>query len=204
MIVVVDYGTANLKSVANAIDLLGHEVKISKKVQDLEQAERIVLPGVGTFAEGMKNLIDLKLKDALVSEIIQKKKPFLGICLGLHLLATTGYEGGITPGLNFIPGEVKQFDLKGLRIPHMGWDQVSFRKQIPLWDEVKDNTDLYFVHKYHFIPKNAEDIAAVCDYGGEFVTAVQKDNIFATQFHPEKSQEDGLKILENFCRWNPC
>lgn len=204
MIVVIDYGTCNLKSVANALKLFGEEVKISNKKEDIINAERIIFPGVGTFSEGMKNLRDLDIIDTLNEEVIKKKKPFLGICLGMHLLATRGFEGGVCNGLNWIPGEVKKFELKeNLRIPHMGWDNINLKKESPLFDKIPKNKDYYFVHCFHFIPDSKEHIVSTCDYGIEFVSAIQKDNIFATQFHPEKSHQNGLKILENFIKWKP-
>jgi len=204
MIVVIDYGTGNLKSVANALKLFGEEVKISNKKEDIINSERIVLPGVGTFFEGMKNLRELDIIDTLNEEVIKKKKPFLGICLGMHLLATRGFEGGICNGLNWVPGEVKRFELKeNLRIPHMGWNNISLKKESSLFENIPKNKDYYFVHCFHFIPDLKEYIVATCDYGIEFVSAIQKDNIFATQFHPEKSHQNGLRILKNFIKWKP-
>lgn len=201
MIVVIDYGTGNLKSVANALSLFCEEVKISNKKEDIINAERIVLPGVGTFSEGMKNLRELGIIEVLNEEVINKKKPFLGICLGMHLLATQGFEGGLTDGLNWIPGKVKRFELKDLKIPHMGWNNINLKKETSLFENIPKNKDYYFVHCFHFIPDSEEDVISTCDYGIEFVSAIQKNNIFATQFHPEKSHQNGLRILENFIKW---
>lgn len=205
MIVVVDYGTANLKSVANALQILGADVCISNKKEDIENADKIVLPGVGSFAEGVQNLRKLDLLDILRTEVIEKKKPFLGICLGMHLLADQGYEGGVNQGLGFIPGKVKKIELQDnkLKIPHMGWDNLCVEKENPLLNIGGKDSDFYFVHSYHFVPDSDEYILATCDYGGRIVSAIQKDNILATQFHPEKSQQNGLKLLEKFIDWKP-
>ncbi len=200
MIVVIDYGMGNLKSVANALTLLGQDVCISSKREDIRNAERIILPGVGTFSEGMANLRKLGLIETLHEEVIGKKKQFLGICLGMHLLATTGYEGGVTPGLNFISGDVKRFEVeqKELKVPHMGWDDIMIKKDASLFKDVRKDNTFYFVHSYCFIPRQQEAVIATCDYGNEFTAALRKDNILATQFHPEKSQQNGLAFLTNF------
>jgi glutamine amidotransferase len=203
MIVIVDSGMANLKSVANAVDLLGEEFVISNKAEDIEAAEKIILPGVGTFSEGMANLEKHGLIKVLEKEVIEKKKPFLGICLGMHLLASEGKEGGVFKGLGFFPGTVEKFEFEdsSLKIPHMGWDDIIITKESEIFKGVRKEPNFYFVHSYYYTQEGDENVIAKCDYGGEFVVALQKDNIFATQFHPEKSQENGLTVLENFLNW---
>ncbi len=210
MIVVVDYGMGNLFSVAKALEQLGEEVVISNKEEDIKRAEKIVLPGVGSFAEGMKNLKKLSLITVLKKEILENKKPFLGICLGMQLLAITGEEDGLNEGFGWIPFKVEKFKFNSdnqnnaLRIPHMGWDNLIL-KESPLFKGINPENNFYFVHSYHLVPlskKEGEDlIAAECHYGYNFPAAIQKENIFATQFHPEKSQQAGLKILKNFVEW---
>ncbi len=201
MIVVVDYGMGNLRSIAKALEYVGGDVIISNKPEDLRNAGKIVLPGVGAFRDGMENLRKNGLDLILNKEIKEKKKPFLGICLGMQLLADKSYEFGEWNGLGFIFGEVKKFDIdKKYKIPHTGWNNVKFVQEHPLLKGVKDNSDFYFVHSYHLVCKDKTTMAGTCDYGGDFTAMVFKDNIFATQFHPEKSQKSGLKILENFVK----
>lgn len=203
MIVIIDYGISNLKSVKNILEAMGAKVIVSNKKEDIERADKIILPGVGSFDEGIKNLRELGLIEVLKKEVLEKKKPFLGICLGMQLLATKGYEGGENLGLNFIEGEVKRLELsEEFKIPHMGWDDVIIKKESKLINGIGKDKNFYFVHSYYFIPKSEEVVVATCDYGGEFVCAIQKGNIFATQFHPEKSQRNGMLFIENFIRWD--
>lgn len=204
MIVIVDSGIANLRSIANAFEILGEDVIISREKNDIENAEKIVLPGVGSFAEGMANLHKYGLVEVLREEVLNKKKPFLGICLGMHLLGSKGYEFGTTEGLNFIPAEVKRFDLadKTLRIPHMGWNEVNMKKECSLFKDLGKDKCFYFVHSFNFVPVIQDCVLATCDYGGEFVAAIKKDNIVGLQFHPEKSQRNGLNFLERFIEWD--
>jgi len=205
MIVIVDSGLANLKSIYNAVTILGAEAKISSDPKDIELAERIIVPGVGTFAEGMANLHRLGLVEPLRKALLVDKKPYLGICLGMHLLASWGHEFGTTGGLEIIPAEVKRFAFENnsLKIPHMGWNNIITQKDHPLLDYLKKDKDFYFVHSYNFIPASKDCIMATCDYGGEFVAAVAKENIIGLQFHPEKSQKNGLAFLERFIEWTP-
>jgi glutamine amidotransferase len=204
MIVIIDYGISNLKSVKNILEVIGAEVIISNKKEDIEKAERIILPGVGSFDEGIGNLEKLGLIEILRKEVLEKKKPFLGICLGMQLLATKGNEGRENKGLNFIPGEVKRLKLKKeFKVPHVGWDDIIIKKETPLFNGMTKDKNFYFVHSYYFIPESDECIVATCNYDKEFVCAIQKGNIFATQFHPEKSQINGMKFMENFIKWKP-
>ncbi len=204
MIVVIDYGMGNLRSVAKALETVGADVLVSSNTDDIRKAERIVLPGVGTFGEGMKNLKELNLVEALSEEILGKGKPFLGICLGMQLLAHEGHENGLNHGLGWIPATVKPFDFRdnALKVPHMGWDDVNIDLDSPLFAGLSNQPVFYFVHSYHLIPEKSDMVIGTCHYGMDFVAAIQRENIFATQFHPEKSQENGLRLLENFINWN--
>lgn len=198
MIVVVDYGMGNLRSVQKGFEKVGCSAAISRDVKDIRSADRLVLPGVGAFPQCMDNLAKYNLVEPIL-EFIQSQRPFLGICLGLQLLFDESEEFGIHPGLKVIPGKVKGFDRNmGLKIPHMGWNEVVFRKEVPIFKDIPDRTFFYFVHSFYVAPDNDSDIAAESEYGIKFTCAVARDNIFALQFHPEKSQEWGLKILRNF------
>jgi len=204
-IVIIDYGISNLTSVANAFSYLGEKTIISNKAQDIKDAEKIILPGVGAFGDGMKNLKELGLIEVLNEEVIKNGKPLLGLCLGMQLLADEGEEGGLIKGLGYIQGKVKKLEPKdkNLRVPHIGWNDVFLKKDCPLLSGLKEYEDFYFVHSYHLVPE--EDVTVgTCEYGEKFVAVVQKNNIFATQFHPEKSQRPGLKILKNFIKYKKC
>ena len=202
-IVIIDYNMGNLTSVANALEYIGEKAVISNKIEDIKHADYIILPGVGAFSDGMKNLKDLGIINILNEEVIKKRKPLLGICLGMQLLAEEGYEGGLSKGLGYIKGVVKKFDSKNLRIPHVGWNEVNFKKKSSLPHNLRKSEVFYFVHSYYLIT-NEDIIVGTCDYGNEFVAAIQKENIFATQFHPEKSQKPGLQILRNFIEYKKC
>jgi glutamine amidotransferase len=205
MIVIVDYGMGNLRSVAKAIEYLGYEAMISDKVSDLGKADKLILPGVGAFGSAMENIKKLGLENILIEKVINQKTPFLGICLGLQLLGDFGYEHGQHRGLGWIKGIVLKLDVEstGLKIPHVGWNSVSIVKDSALFNGIKDNSDFYFVHSYQLIVSNKDDLAASTEYGGEITAVIHHNNIFATQFHPEKSQENGLKLLDNFINWQP-
>jgi len=198
MIVVVDYGMGNLRSVQKGFEKVECRAVISRDVKDIKNADRLVLPGVGAFPQCMDNLARFNLVEPIL-EFIQSQRPFLGICLGLQLLFDESEEFGVHPGLKVIPGKVKGFDRNmGLKIPHMGWNEVMFRKEVPIFKDIPDRTFFYFVHSFYVAPDNDSDTAAESEYGIRFTCAVARDNIFALQFHPEKSQEWGLKILKNF------
>ena len=200
MIAVVDYGMGNLRSVSKAIEHVGAPVKVTRNLQDLKDAKGIVLPGVGAFKDAVRNLKEFGLWEAIVREV-EKGKPFLGICLGLQLLFEKSYEFGETEGFGFIEGEVVKFDLPAdFKIPHMGWNQVYKKKESELLRGVKEGEFFYFVHSYYVKPKNESVVLTETDYGIYFTSAVEKENIFATQFHPEKSQRAGQKLLENFVK----
>lgn len=197
----------NLRSVQKAFEKLGFCAFITKEHKFIEESSHIVLPGVGAFGDAMKNLQNLGFVETLNKEVIQNKKPFLGICLGMQLLASKGYEMGEHNGLGWIDGEVVKFRFDtNLKIPHVGWNNVHYAKASVLFDGIKESSDFYFVHSYHFDVKNRADILSYTDYGFDFVSSIAKDNIFGVQFHPEKSQESGLKLLQNFASFggNKC
>jgi len=200
MIVIIDYGMGNVQSVKNAIEFLGYDVVISRNKNDIIRAEKLILPGVGTFKDGMKNLKDFGLIDLLTDQVINKKKPILGICLGMQLFGTDSEEGDYCKGLGWINANVRQLNVKsrGLKLPHIGWNNIKIKKEDLLFKGIPDNSDFYFVHSYHVMPKDDKLITSICAYGQEFASTMHKNNIYCTQFHPEKSQAFGLRILENF------
>lgn len=204
MIAIIDYGMGNLRSVANALDFIGADFLITHDKELLKQADKIILPGVGAFRDGIENLKSLNLDDVLREEVMVHQKPLLGICLGMQMLAEKGYEGGEHQGLGLIKGVVQKLEAqgRGLRVPHVGWDDITYKKDNPLFCQIPDHADFYFVHSYHLVCGDAKDIVATCTYGLEFVAVIQHENIFATQFHPEKSQENGLQVLMNFVDYN--
>ncbi len=200
MTVVVDYGMGNLRSVQKGFEKVGSGAIISRDPEEIRKAPRLVLPGVGAFPECMKNLSRLNLIEPIL-EFIQSGRPFLGICLGLQLLFDESEEFGIHEGFRVIRGGVKGFRREmGLKIPHMGWNEVSFCKDVPIFRDIPDGSYFYFVHSYYVIPEDGSDVAGETQYGITFTCAVARDNIFAVQFHPEKSQGNGLKILANFAK----
>lgn len=205
MITVVDYGLGNLFSVAKAFEMLGAEVVVTSDPYIVRTAERIVLPGVGAFGDGMRFLTERKLLPALEEAVRKNKVPFLGICLGMQFLAETGSEYGEHSGLGWIRGRVEKIEAgeKGLKVPHIGWNELSMNREHPLFAGIKQNADFYFVHSFHLIPADEEDLVAVTDYGGAITSAVARGNIAGIQFHPEKSQDNGLALLENFLKWSP-
>ena len=206
MIAVIDYGMGNLGSVSKALEFLGGDVVVTQKGSDLKKADKIVLPGVGAFRDAMGALARLNLITPLKEEI-PSKKIYLGICLGLELLFEKSEEGGGCEGLGILKGDVVRFSSAsggkdaGLKVPQIGWNQVRVTNDdCPLFQGIDSNAFFYFVHSYYVRPKDSGIIAAVTEYGGEFTSMVWRDNIYAVQFHPEKSQKVGLKFLENFMR----
>ncbi len=205
-IALIDYGSGNLQSAYKSLELAAkykkkNKVFVTSKSKDLLSANKIVLPGVGTFSDCMKGLKSIPgMIDILNEQVIQKKKPFLGICVGMQLLATEGKEKGNHKGLNWIKGKVVKIKKnKKIKIPHMGWNTVNSISKHPVIKKKKFET--YFVHSYNFICKNKKNILATCDYKQNITAIVGKENIIGTQFHPEKSQKIGLEILNNFIRW---
>jgi len=200
MIHIVDYGMGNLRSVQKAFERLGVEATIADSPTDLAQAEAMVLPGVGAFRDAIAALRQHDLVDP-IEDHIAADRPFLGICLGLQLLFDVSYEDGEFEGLGVIPGEVVRFQSQpGLRIPHMGWNQVEFAQEHPVFAGIAPGSHFYFVHSYHVVPRDESVVAARTDHGGSFVSAVGRGNLLATQFHPEKSQDNGRQLFENFAR----
>jgi glutamine amidotransferase len=198
MIAILDYGMGNLRSVQKGFEKVGHQAVVTSDPAQVAAAEKVVLPGVGAFEDC---IAELRRRDLVrsVHEAIDAGKPFLGICLGLQLLFDVSYENGRHEGLGIFPGEVVRFDLpREYAVPHMGWNQLSIRRPAPILDGVAAGTYVYFVHSYYVVPNDAEVIATETDYGKPFCSMVWRDNVFATQFHPEKSQAEGLRILKNF------
>jgi glutamine amidotransferase len=204
MIVVVDYGMGNVRSVVNALLAAGGDARVSNRAEDLRAADRIILPGVGAFGDCMRNLIATGLVEVLEEEVRSKGKPFLGICVGMQLLAREGHENGTHAGLGWVPGIVTRFTVedKGLKVPHVGWNEVLSTKEGVLLLQFRGRPTFYFVHSYHFVCDDPEDVYAVCDYGLPFTAAIERGNIFGTQFHPEKSQQNGQRVLKNFLRFS--
>ena len=203
MIAVVDYGMGNLRSVQKALEKVGYTATVTSNPQQIADAHSVVLPGVGAFKDCIHNLEKLSLIEPILQSI-RSGKPFLGICLGLQVLFTESDEFGKTPGLNLITGTVVHFSQKDsspdsrLKIPHMGWNALSFQKNLPFFNGVEDGSFFYFVHSYYVKPEDKDVIATTTSYGVDFTSSIQKDNIFACQFHPEKSQQVGLQVLKNF------
>jgi glutamine amidotransferase len=200
MIAIIDYGMGNLRSVQKGFERVGREAVVTSDAKTILSAGKVVLPGVGAFPDCMRNLEQNGLIDA-VHQTVRSGKPFLGICLGLQLLFTESEEFGISKGLDIIKGRVVRFkgpEFTGLKIPHMGWNTISIKRRAPALQDVPDNSHVYFVHSFHVVPEDKNVIATTTPYGIEFVSSIWKDNIFAVQFHPEKSQTLGLSILKRF------
>ena len=196
MIAIVDYGMGNLKSVEKGFKKVGIDAIVTSKPKAIDDAEAVVLPGVGAFRDCIRNLSDLSLTGAVVTSI-NKGKPFLGICLGLQVLFSESEEFGTCKGLDIFRGKVVRFQ-KGLKVPHMGWNTVKIINNSPILSDIEDNAFFYFVHSFYVVPEDKGIIATTTDYGTTFASMVWKDNVFATQFHPEKSQDLGLKVLAGF------
>ncbi|MBC8233254.1 imidazole glycerol phosphate synthase subunit HisH [bacterium] len=196
MIAIVDYGMGNLRSVQKGFERVGVNAIITDDANKLADADAIVLPGVGAFSAAMQRLEEANLVEAIRREI-DAGKPYLGICLGLQLLFTESEEGGRHLGLDIIPGKVIRFPT-GLKVPHIGWNEIDIGKDIPILKDIPQKSYLYFVHSYYVVPDNPSVTAATTNYGIGFTSIIHKDNIFATQCHPEKSQILGLRILRNF------
>ena len=199
-VLVVDYKMGNIDSIVRGIEECGEKPIVSNRPEDFQAASSIILPGVGSFTKAMENIHKYGLEELLRENAVDKKKPLLGICLGMQILASKGFEGGETPGLGLIEGEVVRFqtDDPEIRIPHVGWNEVIFAQNSPLFNNIESGRDFYFVHSYHFICADESISIAYTPYCGDFTSVVCKGNIFGTQFHPEKSQRVGLQLLKNF------
>ena len=204
MITIIDYGTGNLNSIKNMLKRLGAESVISNKVEDIQQADKLILPGVGAFDYGMLQLRKSGLVPVLNEKVLQYRTPILGICLGVQLF-TQSSEEGKEIGLGWIAGRTIAFDLSKLsenqKIPHMGWKDVKFSNNSKLFDSMFDDPRFYFVHSYHLKIDNPDEIAVQANYGYNFAAGVEKGNILGVQFHPEKSHKYGMKLLENFVKY---
>ena len=206
MIAIIDYGMGNVKSISNAINYIGRESVVTADPKLIDKASHLILPGVGAFGDAMNNLTARGLIEIIEEQVFVKNKPFLGICLGLQLLATSSQEHGFHKGLGWFDAEVVKlsFENNCMKIPHMGWNDITIDLKHPIFARLKENElTFYFVHSYYINCNNNQDIVATCDYGIKFTAVIQKDNIVATQFHPEKSQDNGIQVLENFINWNP-
>ena len=199
-IAIIDYGMANLRSVQKAFEHVGAAAEVISRPEQIERAQKIVLPGVGAFADAVATLRERELVGPIVRHI-DKGRPFLGICLGLQMLFDVGYEDGEHRGLGVLRGQCVRFDVDerlGLKVPHMGWNQLDVRRRSPILRDLPAGCGVYFVHGYHVTPADESVVATTTDYGRPFVSSVWRDNVMATQFHPEKSQKVGLQILANF------
>lgn len=198
MIAIIDYDAGNLKSVEKALVSLGEKPVITRDRHKLLSADKVILPGVGAFGDAMNKLHHYQLVDT-IKEVIDKKTPFLGICLGLQLLFERSEEGEGVEGLSVLQGEILRIpESEGLKIPHMGWNSLKIKQGARLFQNIPDNPYVYFVHSYYLKAKNEEEVAATTNYSTLIHASIEKDNVFACQFHPEKSGEVGLKILKNF------
>ncbi len=198
MIAIIDYGMGNLRSVQKGFGKVGYQAVVTSDPAVIADAGKVVLPGVGAFEDAMAELRQRGLVEPIRS-VIEAGKPFLGICLGLQLLFDVGFENGRHEGLGILPGEVRRFELpEDFAVPHMGWNQLDIRRPAPILAGLTSGVYVYFVHSYYVVPADPDVIATETDYGGHFCSTIWRENLFATQFHPEKSQSDGLSILRNF------
>ncbi len=203
LVTIIDYGSGNLHSIAKAFEKeakgKGFQVLVSNKVEDVKRASHIVLPGVGAFGNCVAGLAKIdNMMETLRQEVIVNKKPFLGICVGMQMLADVGLEHGNHKGLGWIKGQVVPIESKDLKIPHMGWNDIIVNKKHPIMDGINTGDSFYFVHSYHFKCQNEENILSQVEYGLPITAVIANDNIVAAQFHPEKSQEKGLRFISNF------
>jgi glutamine amidotransferase len=202
--VVIDYGSGNLRSAAKALAAAGADVKVSAEASDVAAAARIVLPGVGAFADCRAGLGRLPGMIEMLERVVRRHgRPFLGICVGLQLMADAGLEHGRHPGLGWIAGEVVPLAPRPAKIPHMGWNELKLARNHPLFAGIADGAHAYFVHSYHLLLRDPADLLASVDYAGPLTAAVARDNMAGVQFHPEKSQATGLRLLANFLAWRP-
>lgn len=201
MITIIDYGMGNLGSIVNMLKKIGAEAQLSSDVSVIAAAEKLILPGVGAFDNGMQNLNKIGLIEVLTDKVLRRQTPILGICLGLQLFTRRSEEGNL-PGLGWIDAETIRFQFppgrNNLKIPHMGWNEIIAKRDNPLLAGFDDLPRFYFVHSYHVVCRNADDVLATSRYGLEFTAAVRHQNIWGTQFHPEKSHKFGLRVMQNF------
>ena len=200
MIAIIDYGMGNLRSVQKAFEFLGHEAEITDDVKRCDRASHLVLPGDAAFGDAMRNLRAAGWDEAILANIA-KGKPFLGICVGLQLMFTESEERGRHTGFDLLPGKVILFP-SNERVPQIGWNQIAIKRSVDILADVPEASFFYFVHSYYVEPAAAEDTVATTDYGLEYTSVAQRDHVYGVQFHPEKSQNIGLRILENFANLN--
>ena len=209
-ITIIDYGSGNLKSAAKALETAANNIDLNKKIvvssdpKIIKQSDKIVLPGQGSFRDcylGIKKIPELH--ESLNEFVLEKKKPILGICVGMQLFAKIGYESQKTEGFGWIDAEVRKINNmnKKLKLPHMGWNEIELKKDCFLFSNIKNKSHVYFIHSYQFMTKEKDCVVATTNYGNSIIVSIEKENIIGTQFHPEKSQKNGLIILENFLKW---
>lgn len=204
MIAIINYGSSNLSCVISAIQRLGFEAEIANDVASIAAASKIIMPGVGAFGDAMSNLHQQGIIDPLNEAVQNRKVPFLGICLGAQLICSSSDEFGKHEGFGWITADVREIKTedKNMRVPHTGWDEIEVNSESQLLTDVDDDSLFYYNHSHAIFPHENSDVVAHCDYGSRFASILQKGNVFATQFHPEKSQKTGLQLLENFLRLN--
>lgn len=202
MIAIIDYDAGNIKSVEKAIEYLGEKPMITRDRDEIMNADKVILPGVGSFGDAMERIRTYHLEE-VIGQVVEEKKPFLGICLGLQLLFESSEESPGVPGLGILKGKILRIPpSEDFKVPHIGWNSLTFPKQSKLFEGVKEHSYVYFVHSYYLQAANIEDVAAVTEYGIPIHAAVESDYIFACQFHPEKSSDIGLQVLKNFIQIN--
>lgn len=197
-IVIIDYNSGNIDSVKSAVNYHGFDCEISQKYIDIKNANKIILPGQGSFSTGMQNIIQYGLYDLIRNKALNENIPILGICLGMQILATKGFENGEQKGLDLIPGVVKKMNINKFKLPHIGWNNVNILNQNPILENIKQNTDFYFVHSYEYLCENPNNVLLTTEYEKTFTSGVFNKNIYGLQFHPEKSLTAGLTIIKNF------
>lgn len=202
VVAIVNFGMGNLRSVLNALEYLGAEARLADRPDELDGADHVVVPGVGAFRDGINELRQRGFASAL-PEAARQGTPVLGICLGMQLLATKSFEFGEHEGLNLVQGTVKRLSSNGLSIPHVGWNDIETRKPSRLFEGLSELPTFYFVHSFHLVPEQPTALTAIADHGEPITACVEVDNVYGVQFHPEKSQRDGLKLLENFLALKP-
>ena len=197
MIAIIDYGMGNVASMQKALRFLKLECQITRDFSIIDKSSAVILPGVGSFEQGMQNLLKFDLVNVLTEQVLVKKKKFLGVCLGMQLVMDKGFEPNECVGLGWVKGEVVKMNPLNLSIPHLGWNNIDIKKNNELFSGV-NSLDYYFIHSYKVLPKDKSVIVATTEYGGEVTASILQNNIFTTQFHPEKSQDSGLKLLKNY------
>jgi len=209
-IAIIDYGSGNLRSAAQALETASNNIRISSKIvvtsdpKTIKKSDKIILPGQGSFRDCYLGIKKIPGLDETLNEfVLVKKKPIFGICVGMQLFAKTGYESQETEGFGWIDGEVRKINNmnKKLKLPHMGWNEVELKQECFLFSNIKNKSHMYFIHSYEFMTKQKDCVVATTNYGNSIIVSIEKENIIGTQFHPEKSQKNGLTILENFLKW---